>query len=89
MSIANAQASLTPNLDPTVPAPMTNVAEYGFEGRVRRLGRRRLLFRVLEGRQSNRLGIRAAGSDQAVRSRDLPGRADRRGTAGFVRGPGH
>ena len=21
------------NLDPTIPAPMTNVAEYGFEGR--------------------------------------------------------
>jgi gentisate 1,2-dioxygenase len=33
MTIANAEASLTPNLDPTVPAPMTNVAEYGFEGR--------------------------------------------------------
>ncbi len=33
MSIVNATRSLTPNLDPTVPAPMTNVAEYGFEGR--------------------------------------------------------
>jgi gentisate 1,2-dioxygenase len=33
MTIANAQEALTPNLDPTVPAPMTNVAEYGFEGR--------------------------------------------------------
>ena len=33
MTIANAEASLTPNLDPTVPAPITNVAEYGFEGR--------------------------------------------------------
>lgn len=25
--------ALTPNLDPTIPAPMINVAEYGFEGR--------------------------------------------------------
>src|ERR1700739_2555273 len=33
MTIANATASLIPNLDPTVPAPMTNVAQYGFEGR--------------------------------------------------------
>src|ERR1700751_3720233 len=33
MTIANAQASPTPNLDPTIPAPMTNVAEYGFGGR--------------------------------------------------------
>src|SRR5246500_2871266 len=33
MSIADAQQSLTRNLDPTVPAPMTNVAENGFEGR--------------------------------------------------------
>src|ERR1700757_4997219 len=33
MTIANANASPIPNLDPTVPAPMTNVAEYGFEGR--------------------------------------------------------
>ncbi len=33
MTTANAKASLIPNLDPTVPAPMTNVAEYGFEGR--------------------------------------------------------
>jgi mannose-6-phosphate isomerase-like protein (cupin superfamily) len=31
MSIANPERSV--NLDPTVPAPMTNVAEYGFEGR--------------------------------------------------------
>ena len=34
MTIVNAEASLIPNLDPTVPAPMTNVAEYGFEGRL-------------------------------------------------------
>jgi gentisate 1,2-dioxygenase len=27
------EQSLTPNLDPTIPAPMINVAEYGFEGR--------------------------------------------------------
>jgi len=33
MSIANATGTLTPDLDPTVPAPVTNVAEYGFEGR--------------------------------------------------------
>src|SRR6201998_4088677 len=32
MSTANPEAS--PNLDPTIPAPMTNVAEYGFEGRL-------------------------------------------------------
>ena len=31
MSAANPQPSA--NLDPTIPAPMTNVAEYGFEGR--------------------------------------------------------
>src|SRR3984885_11038477 len=31
MSLAKQEASV--NLDPTVPAPMTNVAEYGFEGR--------------------------------------------------------
>ena len=31
MSIAKPEASV--NLDPTIPAPMTNVAEYGFEGR--------------------------------------------------------
>ena len=31
MSIANPERSV--NLDPTVPTPMTNVAEYGFEGR--------------------------------------------------------
>jgi gentisate 1,2-dioxygenase len=31
MSLANRAASV--NLDPTIPAPMTNVAEYGFEGR--------------------------------------------------------
>src|SRR5246127_2746255 len=35
MSIANAEQSAvgSVNLDPTIPAPMTNVAEYGFEGR--------------------------------------------------------
>ena len=33
MTTANANASLIPNMDPTVQAPMTNVAEYGFEGR--------------------------------------------------------
>src|ERR1700758_191420 len=33
MSTPNAAQSMAPNLDPTVPAPMTNVAEYGFEGR--------------------------------------------------------
>lgn len=27
------QQLATPNLDPTVPAPMVNVAEYAFEGR--------------------------------------------------------
>ncbi len=27
------EQSLAPNLDPTIPAPMINVAEYGFEGR--------------------------------------------------------
>lgn len=27
------EQALTPNLDPTIPAPMVNVAEYGFEGR--------------------------------------------------------
>ena len=32
MSIAHAE-QLAVNLDPTIPAPMTNVAEYGFEGR--------------------------------------------------------
>ncbi|HME17294.1 MAG TPA: cupin [Mycobacterium sp.] len=31
MSLAKQEAAV--NLDPTVPAPMTNVAEYGFEGR--------------------------------------------------------
>ena len=31
MSLANPEAAV--NLDPTIPAPMTNVAEYGFEGR--------------------------------------------------------
>jgi gentisate 1,2-dioxygenase len=31
MSVAKPEASV--NLDPTVPAPITNVAEYGFEGR--------------------------------------------------------
>ena len=31
MSLANPEASVS--LDPTIPAPMTNVAEYGFEGR--------------------------------------------------------
>ena len=35
MSIANPEQSAAGlvNLDPTIPAPMTNVAEYGFEGR--------------------------------------------------------
>jgi hypothetical protein len=35
MSIANPQRASagSVNLDPTIPAPMTNVAEYGFEGR--------------------------------------------------------
>ena len=35
MSIANPERSVagSVNLDPTIPAPMTNVAEYGFEGR--------------------------------------------------------
>jgi hypothetical protein len=35
MSIANLEQSATgqANLDPTIPAPMINVAEYGFEGR--------------------------------------------------------
>jgi gentisate 1,2-dioxygenase len=31
VSLANPEAAV--NLDPTIPAPMTNVAEYGFEGR--------------------------------------------------------
>jgi gentisate 1,2-dioxygenase len=33
MSTANPAQSVAMNLDPTIPAPMTNVAEYGFEGR--------------------------------------------------------
>ena len=35
MPIANLEqsATLRANLDPTIPAPMINVAEYGFEGR--------------------------------------------------------
>jgi gentisate 1,2-dioxygenase len=35
MAIANSQQSVaeSTNLDPTIPAPMTNLAEYGFEGR--------------------------------------------------------
>jgi len=35
MSVANPEqtAAGSVNLDPTIPAPMTNVAEYGFEGR--------------------------------------------------------
>ena len=33
MSIANHTAAAAVNLDPTIPAPMTNVADYGFEGR--------------------------------------------------------
>ena len=35
MTIANPEQSAagSVNLDPTIPAPMTNVAEYGFEGR--------------------------------------------------------
>jgi gentisate 1,2-dioxygenase len=33
MSIADATQTLTPDLNPTVPAPVTNLAEYGFEGR--------------------------------------------------------
>ncbi|MGA8328076.1 MAG: cupin, partial [Mycobacterium sp.] len=33
MSIANHAAAASVNLDPTIPAPMTNVADYGFEGR--------------------------------------------------------
>jgi gentisate 1,2-dioxygenase len=33
MSTANPAQSTAVNLDPTIPAPMTNVAEYGFEGR--------------------------------------------------------
>ena len=33
MSTANPAQSAAVNLDPTIPAPMTNVAEYGFEGR--------------------------------------------------------
>ena len=37
MSLANPRRAV--NLDPTIPAPMTNVAEYGFEGRFRRVGR--------------------------------------------------
>jgi len=33
VSTVNPAHSLAPNLDPTIPAPMINVAEYGFEGR--------------------------------------------------------
>ena len=33
MSISNQELAGLVNLDPTVPAPMANVAEYGFEGR--------------------------------------------------------
>jgi gentisate 1,2-dioxygenase len=33
MSTVSPEMSAVVNLDPTVPAPMTNVAEYGFEGR--------------------------------------------------------
>jgi gentisate 1,2-dioxygenase len=33
MSIANHASATSVNLDPTIPAPMTNVADYGFEGR--------------------------------------------------------
>lgn len=33
MSTLGTDQSVVPNLDPTVPAPMTNVAEFGFEGR--------------------------------------------------------
>ena len=33
MSAANPAQTVAVNLDPTIPAPMTNVAEYGFEGR--------------------------------------------------------
>ncbi len=31
--MSTTEQSVAPNLDPTIPAPMTNVAEYGFEGR--------------------------------------------------------
>lgn len=33
MSLVETNQSVVPSLDPTIPAPMTNVAEYGFEGR--------------------------------------------------------
>ncbi|MEE6178444.1 cupin [Mycobacterium sp. 050134] len=33
MTTLETNQSVVPNLDPTVPAPMVNVAEYGFEGR--------------------------------------------------------
>ncbi len=88
MSTVSPEKSAVVNLDPTVPAPMTNVAEFGFEGRFAD-GRRRALLRVLEGRQPDRLGIRAAGSDHPVRPRGLHGRADQRGPAGSVQRPRH
>ncbi len=33
MSLSGTNQTQVPDLDPTIPAPMTNVAEYGFEGR--------------------------------------------------------
>ena len=88
MTIANPTISCRTDLT-DVPAPMTNVAEYGFEGRFRRVGRRRPLFRVLQGRQPDWLGARAAGADRPVRARALPGPADRRGAVGSVQGAGY
>ena len=83
------EQSLVPNLDPTIPAPMINVAEYGFEGRFEDWADDAELLRVLQGRQPHRLGVRTAGPDYPVRSGDLPGSADRRDSARSVQRAGY
>ena len=85
MSIANLDHSVAAsvNLDATVPAPMTNVAEYGFEGRFEEWADDARYFEY--SKAANPIGSGThPGADRPVRARALHGRADRRGPAGPV-----
>ena len=69
---------VTPNLDPTVPAPMINVAEYGFEGRFEEWAAAGRILRVLQGGGSHRtVGTPSAGSHPPLSDRRSTGTARR------------
>ena len=91
MTIPNPPQSVAEsmNLDPTVPAPMTDVAEYGFEGRFEEWADDARLFEY--SKAANPIG--SGHAPQVPITRFGPeiylDRADRCGAVGSVQGAGY